>query len=120
MGVRDTILIGGHTHVSGESTERDPVTGKITFCYQVASFKLVDDYADTLGLMDRHISPAVALVIDPRRDDSDPELVKHFYDPEPPPTTWLFAEEEMTDQSPRLKSKTAWRLMLPGRPFALS
>lgn len=83
MGVRDTILIGGHTHVSGESTERDPVTGKITFCYQVASFKLVDDYADTLGLMDRHISPAVALVIDPRRDDSDPELVKHFYDPEP-------------------------------------
>ena len=34
LGVRDTILIGGHTHVSGESTERDPVTGKITFCYQ--------------------------------------------------------------------------------------
>jgi len=83
MGIRDTILVGGHTHVSGESTERDPMTGKISFCYQVASFKLVDDYADTLGFLDRHISPAVALVIDPRRADNDPELVKHFYDPEP-------------------------------------
>ncbi len=42
MGIRDTILVGGHTHVSGESTERDPMTGKISFCYQVAAFKLVD------------------------------------------------------------------------------
>jgi len=81
MGVRDTILAGGHTHVSGDSTERDPMTGRMTFCYQVASFKIIDDYADTLGFLDRHISPAVALVIDPRREDTDPELVKHFYDP---------------------------------------
>lgn len=81
MGVRDTVLVGGHTHVSGESVERDPMNGRLTFCYQVASFKTVDDYADALGLMDRHISPAVALVIDPRRLDTDPELVKHFYDP---------------------------------------
>lgn len=83
LGVRDTILLGGHTHVSGEGLEKDPVTGKYTFVYQVASFKLIDDYADTLGLLDRHTSPAVALVIDPRRPDNDPELVKHFYDPEP-------------------------------------
>lgn len=83
LGVRDTILLGGHTHVSGESVEKDPVTGKYTFVYQVASFKLIDDYADTLGLLDRHTSPAIALVIDPRRADNDPELVKHFYDPEP-------------------------------------
>ena len=83
LGVRDTILLGGHTHVSGESVEKDPVTGKYSFVYQVASFKLIDDYADTLGLLDRHTSPAIALVIDPRRADNDPELVKHFYDPEP-------------------------------------
>lgn len=83
MGIRDTILVGGHTHVSGESTEKDPMTGKISFCYQVAAFKTVDDYADTCGFLDRHVSPAVALVIDPRRGDNDPELVKHFYDPAP-------------------------------------
>lgn len=81
LGVRDTILLGGHTHVSGESLEKDPISGKLTFVYQVASFKIYDDYADTLGLLDRHVAPAVALVIDPRRADSDPELVKHFYDP---------------------------------------
>jgi len=83
LGVRDTILLGGHTHVSGEGLEKDPITGKMTFVYQVASFKLIDDYADTLGLLDRHTAPGVALVIDPRRADSDPELVKHFFDPEP-------------------------------------
>ncbi len=42
----------------------------------------MDDYADTLGLLEGHISPAVALVIDPRRPDTDPEMVKHFYEPE--------------------------------------
>lgn len=83
LGVRDTILLGGHTHVSGESVEKDPVTGKYSFVYQVASFKLIDEYADTLGLLDRHTSPGIALVIDPRRADNDPELVKHFYDPAP-------------------------------------
>lgn len=82
MGVRDNILLGGHTHVSGETMEKDPVTGKITFCYQVASFKIVDDYADQLGLMDRHTAPAVALVIDPRRADDDPDMVKHFFCPD--------------------------------------
>jgi len=83
LGVRDTILLGGHTHVSGEGLEKCPVTGKITFVFQTASFKLLDDYADTLGLLDRHTAPGVALVIDPRREDSDPELVKHFFDPAP-------------------------------------
>lgn len=83
LGVRDTILLGGHTHVSGESIEKDPTTGKCTFVFQVASFKKIDDYADTLGLLDRHTAPGVALVIDPRRQENDPELVKHFYDPEP-------------------------------------
>jgi hypothetical protein len=83
MGVRDTILLGGHTHVSGEAVEKDPMTGKLSFCFQIASFKTQDDYADALGFLDRHVSPAVALVIDPRRADSDPELVKHFHAPEP-------------------------------------
>jgi hypothetical protein len=82
MGVRDTILLGGHTHVSGEAMEKDPMTGRLTFCFQVASFKTQDDYADQLGFLDRHVSPAVALVIDPGRADTDPELDKVFHEPE--------------------------------------
>ena len=98
LGVRDTILLGGHTHVSGESVEKDPVTGKYTFVYQVASFKIYDDYADTLGLMDRHTSPAVALVIDPRRADNDPELVKHFFDPKSGADYLAFLRRKKTAQ----------------------
>lgn len=81
MGIRDNILLGGHTHISGEGKEIDPLSGKISHCFQVASFKRIDDYADALGLMEGHLSPAIALVIDPRRAETDPELVKHFYDP---------------------------------------
>lgn len=81
LGIRDTILLGGHTHVSGEGLEKDPMTGKITFVYQLAAFKTEDDYADTLGFLDRHTSPALALVVDPRLPDHDPDLVKHFFDP---------------------------------------
>lgn len=82
MGIRDNILLGGHTHISGEGKEIDPLNGKVTHCFQVASFKKSDDYADTLGLMEGHLSPALALVIDPRRGDGDPELVRHFYEPD--------------------------------------
>lgn len=82
LGIRDTILLGGHTHISGEGLEKCPMTGKISFVYQLAAFKTEDDYSDTLGFLDRHTSPALALVIDPRRPDNDPELVKHFFDPD--------------------------------------
>lgn len=83
LGWRDNILVGGHTHVSGSAIVRCPDTGRLTHCHQVASFKVADDYADDLGLMDKHISPAVALVIDPSRPDTDPQMVTAFYQPEP-------------------------------------
>lgn len=82
MGWRDTILVGGDKHVSGESKEKCPDTGRLTWCLQVAAFKVCDDYGDDLGLMDRHVSPAVACVIDPRRSDTDPQLVTPFFEPE--------------------------------------
>ena len=59
------------------------MTGRLTFGYQVAAFKVIDDYGDDMGFVDRHVSPAVALVIDPRRPITSPERVKHFYEPEP-------------------------------------
>jgi hypothetical protein len=82
MGERYDILLGGDLHISGDSIEKDPKTGDITHCHQVASFKLIDDYADDKGFRDAHISPAVALVIDPRKPSTNPERIKHFYDPE--------------------------------------
>lgn len=83
FGDRANILIGGHTHISGSAIEKDPITGRISHCVQVAAFKIVDDYVDAKGLLDRAASPGAALVIDPRRDDLDPDMVKLFWDPEP-------------------------------------
>lgn len=82
MGIRDNILVGGHTHITGSGTEVCPMTRKISHCFQIGSFKRVDDYVDQLGLHDGNSSPALALIIDPSRDDADPEMVKHYYDPE--------------------------------------
>ena len=98
MGIRDNILVGGHIHISGEGREIDPLSGKISHCFQVASFKLVDEYADTLGLLEGHISPAVALIIDPRRPDTDPEMVKHFYEPESAVEYLAFLRRKKTAQ----------------------
>lgn len=83
MGVRDNILLGGDKHISGDTIEKDPMSGMLTFCYQVGAFKLIDDYADDLGLLDRQTSPAVALVVQPQLPITSPERVKHFYEPEP-------------------------------------
>ena len=82
LGWRDTVLVGGDKHISGHGLVRCPDTGRLTWCYQVAAFKTHDDYGDQLGLLDKHVSPAVAMVIDPRRADDDPQLVTVFYEPE--------------------------------------
>lgn len=82
LGWRDTILVGGDKHISGDGLVRCPDTGKLTWCYQVAAFKVIDDYGDLLGLANKHVSPAVAFVIDPSREANDPSLVQPFHDPE--------------------------------------
>lgn len=81
MGDRETILLGGHWHTSGDARVVDPRTSFVTHCYQVGAFKRIDAYVKKLGLRELNMAPGVALVIDPRRADTDPEMVKHFYDP---------------------------------------
>ena len=80
MGWRANVLIGGDKHISGQNWVKDPVDGKITHCHQLAAFKVCDDYAESMGFQDQHITPAVALVIDPRFEDDDPRLIKTFHD----------------------------------------
>ena len=73
-------MIGGDKHISGQNWVKDPKDGTITHCYQLAAFKVCDDYAEEKGFQDQHITPAVALVIDPRYENDDPRLVKTFHD----------------------------------------
>jgi hypothetical protein len=78
MGFRDHLLLNGHRHTSGYGLIKDPATGLVSHCVQVSSYKVYDQYAKEKGLIDRHISPAVVAVIDPK---ARPEgLVTCFFD----------------------------------------
>lgn len=82
LGIRDHILAAGHIHKSGDGRVVCPDTGLVTFCAQIAAFKMLDTYADEQGFLNGHISPAISLLIDPRRGDSDPEMIHPYYCPE--------------------------------------
>lgn len=81
FGWRDTILAGGDKHISGHASVKDPDTGFLTRCEQVASFKLLDRYADEKGFMDKHVTPAVAYVLRPWFGEDDPRRAVRFEDP---------------------------------------
>ena len=53
MGWKDHILTCGHTHVSGYQVLKDAASGLISHAIQVASFKIMDEHADKLGLDDK-------------------------------------------------------------------
>lgn len=78
LGIRDDILICGHKHKSGYSPIKDPESGKICHCIQVASYKRYDRYAREKGFRDQSLSPCVVTVIDP--DATDPaDLIQVFW-----------------------------------------
>lgn len=79
LGLRDDVLICGHKHQSGYSPLKDPDTGKILHCIQVASYKRYDRYAREKGFRDQSLSPCVLTVIDP--DATNPaNLIQVFWD----------------------------------------
>ena len=81
MGWRDHILTCGHTHVSGYQVLKDPSSGLISHALQVASFKIMDNYAEKLGLDDRNIFNAPVTIIDPKYDDDDNRLITTIFNP---------------------------------------
>lgn len=78
MGVRDDVVICGHKHKSGYSPLKDPESGKVMHCLQVASYKRYDRYAREKGFRDQSLSPCVVTVIDP--DATDPvNMIQVFW-----------------------------------------
>lgn len=64
-GFRDHILVNGHKHKSGYGPVKDPSTGRISHCIQVATYKVIDSFADEKGFLDANISPCTATIINP-------------------------------------------------------
>ena len=81
MGWRDHILTCGHTHVSGYQVLKDPSSGLISHALQVGSFKIMDNYADKLGLDDKNIFNCPVTIIDPSYDDWDNRLITTIFNP---------------------------------------
>jgi hypothetical protein len=78
FGWRDNIMIGGHIH-QDEPRLLSFDDGFRAHVCQVSAFKEYDDFADTHGFMGPKISPVWDLVVDPRKDDTDPDKVKVFW-----------------------------------------
>ena len=81
MGWKDHVLTCGHTHVSGYQVLKDPASGLISHALQVASFKIMDNYADKLGLDDKNIFNCPVTIIDPQYDDHDNRLITTIFNP---------------------------------------
>lgn len=91
LGWRDHILTAGHTHVSGWEYKRDPMTGLISHCLRVGSYKLLDRYADELGLPNQTASVCPVVIVRPQFADDDNRLLTPFLEPETAAQflTWL-------------------------------
>jgi len=79
-GWHDHVMVGGHTHQDEDRYYVSPRSGFVSHLFQVSAFKKYDDFADVHGFMPHSVSPVRDLVIDPRRDDNDPDKVKSFFD----------------------------------------
>jgi hypothetical protein len=92
FGTHDHILVNGHKHISGYGVIKDGVSGIVSHCIQVASYKIFDRYAKEKGFRDQMISPCAVTVIDP--EASEASLIQPFWEPEPAAEylTWLRAK----------------------------
>jgi len=81
FGWRDHIMIGGHIHQDEPRLLSFPDGFRAHVC-QVSAFKQYDDFADVHGFMGPKISPVWDLVVQPGKDDTDPDKVKVFWNSE--------------------------------------
>lgn len=94
-GLWADIYIAGHKHKSGYAVVVDPTSGidgrpkRACHLIQVASFKIVDDYARVHGFQDENLSPYCVTVIDPEDTSVDRITVYHDIDVAAEYLTWL-------------------------------
>jgi hypothetical protein len=82
QGWRDHVLTAGHTHVSGIQVVRDPMSGLITHCLRIGSYKTYDRFADERGLPNQTFTQCPVVVVRPQFADDDNRLLTTFFEPE--------------------------------------
>jgi hypothetical protein len=79
LGLRDHIAVAGHKHTSGYGVIKDPETGRVCHALQIGSYKVYDRYAKERGFRDQQFSPCALTVIDPALPETDPDMIKVFW-----------------------------------------
>lgn len=64
IGNKDDIIIAGHEHISGYAQIKDPVSGRISHCIQVGTYKRYDSYSKQKGYKNLNIAPSALTIID--------------------------------------------------------
>ena len=72
----------GHIHTSGYQVLKDPASGLVSHALQVASFKVIDKFANKMGLDNKNIFNCPVTIIDPQYNDDDNRLITTIFDPE--------------------------------------
>jgi len=81
-GWSDHILVAGHTHSSGYSILKDPLTGRICHTLRVAGYKRFDSYAKKENFNNQNVSPSFTTIIDPQYADDDPRCISMIVSPQ--------------------------------------
>lgn len=79
---RDHILVQGHTHSSGYTILKEEQSGLLGHIFLVSGYKEIDRYAVEGDFEDKTFANGVFIVIDPSKNESDPDMIKHFWSAE--------------------------------------
>jgi hypothetical protein len=85
----DHIIVSGHKHTGGYQLLRIPVSGMLAHCLQLGSYKVHDEYAETLGLPARQIAPSATAIIDPSASEVGQVRIEHDIEAAADYLTWL-------------------------------
>ena len=74
MGFRDDLIICGHKHTGAAETFCTP-DGNVCQIVRVSGYKVVDSYADQLGLKKHRIFPSALVIVDPSEPNTTPNRI---------------------------------------------
>ena len=77
MGRAYDVLCAGHFHKSGYQMIKHPMSGRVSHCVQIASYKIHDPYARSLDFADKTMFECPVMVIDPSEPDERYRVTFH-------------------------------------------
>jgi len=96
MRLKADLIVSGHTHTSLDSSLYVEAHDIVTRCAKVGSYKVIDRYAQEMGLANKQIAPSFAVVVNPRAKTLT-QRSQLFYDIDLASRYLTFLRKEYTD-----------------------